>query len=134
MRSPLSLLSSKLDKLKFSSRSSQDMPSSPSTSSVALLWMHSVKLWGPELHKVFQVRPHHRWRQRDGHLFRPAGCAVFDAPQAAVCGLGCQGTLLAPAEPAANQHPQVPCCRADLQPLLSPFVLVPDSKAPCLTD
>ncbi|KAK4824371.1 hypothetical protein QYF61_014031 [Mycteria americana] len=41
MRSPLSLLFSKLDKPKVLSHSSQDMPSSPSTSFVALLWMHS---------------------------------------------------------------------------------------------
>ena len=41
MRLPLSCLLSKLDKLKVLSCSSQDMPSSPFSSFVALLWMHS---------------------------------------------------------------------------------------------
>ena len=41
MRSPLSLLFSKLEKPKDLSYSSQDIPSSPFTSFVALLWMHS---------------------------------------------------------------------------------------------
>ncbi|KAK4816489.1 hypothetical protein QYF61_017241 [Mycteria americana] len=41
MRSPLRLLLSKLDKPRVLSRSSQDMPSSPSTSFVALFGMHS---------------------------------------------------------------------------------------------
>ncbi|GAB0208543.1 macrophage immunometabolism regulator [Grus japonensis] len=33
-------------------------------------------------------------------------------------------TLLTPTEPAANQHPQIPFCRAALQPLLSQSMLV----------
>ena len=41
MRSPLSLLLSKLDKPKVLSHSSQDMPSNTFTSFVAFLWMHS---------------------------------------------------------------------------------------------
>jgi len=41
MRSPLSLLFSKLDDPKVLSRSSQDMPCSSATSFVALLWTHS---------------------------------------------------------------------------------------------
>ena len=41
MRSPLSLLFSKLDKPEVLSCSSWDMPSSPFTSFVALLWTHS---------------------------------------------------------------------------------------------
>ncbi|KAK4816063.1 hypothetical protein QYF61_011071 [Mycteria americana] len=40
-RSPLSLLFSRLDKPRVLSHSSQDMPSSPVTSSVALRWTHS---------------------------------------------------------------------------------------------
>ncbi|KAK4827409.1 hypothetical protein QYF61_017839 [Mycteria americana] len=36
-----------------------------------------------------------------------------------------EGTLLTHIEPAVNQHPQVPFCRAALQPLLSQSVLVP---------
>ncbi|KAK4811354.1 LOW QUALITY PROTEIN: hypothetical protein QYF61_027583 [Mycteria americana] len=35
-----------------------------------------------------------------------------------------QGTLLTHIEPAVNQHPQVPFCRAALQPLLSQSILV----------
>ena len=50
---------------------------------------------------------------------------MFDAPQDAVCPLGCQGTLLTHIEPAVDQHPQIPFCRAALQPLLSQSVLVP---------
>ncbi|KAK4810956.1 hypothetical protein QYF61_013364, partial [Mycteria americana] len=42
-----------------------------------------------------------------------------------VCPLGCQGTLLTHVEPIVNQHPQIPFCRAALQPLLSQFILVP---------
>ncbi|KAK4806807.1 hypothetical protein QYF61_005603 [Mycteria americana] len=48
----------------------------------------------------------------------------------AVCPLGCQGTLLTHIEPAVNQHPQIPFCRAALQPLLSQFILVP-GITPC---
>ncbi|KAK4811360.1 hypothetical protein QYF61_027589 [Mycteria americana] len=40
------------------------------------------------------------------------------------------GTLLTHIEPAVNQHPQVPFCRAALQPLLSQSILVP-GITPC---
>lgn len=49
---------------------------------------------------------------------------MFDAPKGAVCPLGCQGRLLTPIEPDADQHPQVPVCRAVPQSLLSQFILV----------
>lgn len=35
----------------------------------------------------------------------------------------CQGMLLAHMEPAVDQHPQVPFCRAAPQPLVFQFVL-----------
>ena len=126
MRLPLSLLSSKLVRPKALSCSSQDMPSSPFTSFVALLSMHSrtLTLWGPELHTVLKARLHQHKIQRDNHLSRPAGYAVFDAPQAVVCPLGCLGTLLAPIELTTNQHPQTPFCRAALRPLLSQCIPV----------
>jgi len=56
----------------------------------------------------------------------PAGWAGSDAPQAAeVLPPWLPGQLLCHTEPAASQHPQVPFCRAALQPLLSQFILVP---------
>lgn len=38
----------------------------------------------------------------DNHLLWLAGYALPDAPQDAFCNLGCQGTLLAPIEPAVS--------------------------------
>ena len=70
-----------------------------------------LKMWGPELHTVIKVRPHHCWIQQDNRLFWPAGYIVFDAPQDAVCSLGFQGTLLARTEPDADQYLQIPFCR-----------------------
>lgn len=52
---------------------------------------------------------------RDSCLLWAAG----DALQDGVCPLGCPGTLLTPAQPAADQHPQIPFRRAALQLLLS---------------
>lgn len=48
-----------------------------------------------------------------------------DAIQDVGCPLACQGTLLTPTEPDVKQHLQIPFCRADLQLLLSQFILVP---------
>lgn len=39
------------------------------------------------------------------HLFLPAGCAVFNAPQNVDCLLDCQGTLPAHVEPAVASIP-----------------------------
>ena len=84
-----------------------------------------LKLWGPDLHTVLEVRPHQHWIQQDNHVFWLAGYAAFDTPQGAVCLLSCQGTLLTPVEPAVNQHPQIPFFRAAFQLLLSQFIHVP---------
>jgi len=54
---------------------------------------------------------------------KPAGSALLDAPQDVICTPRCQATLLAHTEPAADQHPQVPCCRAALQPSSSSLYL-----------
>jgi len=133
---PLSLLFSKPDKPKVLSCSSQNMPSRLLTSFVALLWTHSrtfshhSQIVGPRTAHRAQGEPTPTLTQWDNPLFRPAGCAVSDATQGGVCPPGCQATGLAPVEPAAGQHHQVPFCRAALQPLLSQFILVPSTTLP----
>jgi len=53
--------------------------------------------------------------ERHNPLCWPSDHAVFDALQGAeVCPLGCQGMLLAHAEPAVSHHPHVPLCRVEL--------------------
>ena len=135
MRSPLSLLLPKLDKPRVLSRSSQDRPPALSPALLPPLdtfeYLNTLlNLWGPELHSVLKVRPHQHWTERDNHLFCPPGSAVFDAPRDAVWPPGCQGTLLAPIEPAVDQPPQLPFCRAALQPLLAQLIIVPTVTPP----
>jgi len=129
--SPLRLLFSKLDKPM-----SQDIPSSPFQPfhqlccpplDIFKYLTNVLKLWGPELHTVLKMRPHKCWMQQDNHLFWLAGYAVFDAPKGAVCSLSCQGTLLTHIKPAVNQHPQIPFCRAVLQPIISQFIPMPST-------
>lgn len=50
---------------------------------------------------------------------------IFDTPQDVVFPPGCQGSHLTHTEPAANLQPQIPVCKAALQPLLSHFPLPP---------
>lgn len=110
MKFPSSLLFSKLDKWKVPQRG---IPSSLFISFVVFLWIDS---------RTFLAK---FWIQWDNNLFSAFGGAVFDAPQDLVCLLATQDTLLNLAEPAADQQPQIPFCRASLQPLLSLFMLVP---------
>jgi len=54
--------------------------------------------------------------------------SVFDAPQDAVCALGCQGTLLTHTEPAVNQNPQIPFCRAAFQSFVFFHLVTKDTE------
>ncbi|KAK4826818.1 hypothetical protein QYF61_011626 [Mycteria americana] len=111
MRSPLSLLFSKLDKPSVLSHSSEDMPSSPFTGFVALLWLLSRTFTSFLNGGAQNCSQYSRM------------ITSFDRLDV-VRPLGCQGTLLTPTDPAVDQHPQIPFCRASLQPLLSQFILV----------
>lgn len=72
------------------------------------------------------ILPGYSLENRSVEQNSPAGAAVLDAPLDVSFPLGVQGTLLLCAEIAANQpRPQIPSCRATLQPLLSLFILVP---------
>lgn len=65
----LSLLFSKLGKSKVLSLSSQHRPSSHFTSFAAHPCTILLKLWGPELQTVLQVRLHQWWIQWDNHPY-----------------------------------------------------------------
>ncbi|KAK4829415.1 hypothetical protein QYF61_003979 [Mycteria americana] len=72
---------------------------------------------GPKLNTVFEVRPHQCRVQGDDHFPSPAGHAIPDTSQDAICLLGHLGTLLAHIQAAVDQHPQVLFHRAAFQPL-----------------
>ncbi|KAK4812304.1 LOW QUALITY PROTEIN: hypothetical protein QYF61_014090, partial [Mycteria americana] len=123
VRSPLSLLFSRLNNPSFLSHSLQDLCSRPFTSSVALLWTHLnvfLVVRGPNLNTVFEG---------DDHFPSPAGHTISDTSQNAIGFLGHLGTLLAHIQPAVNQHPQVLFCLAAFQPLFpKPVALFVDSR------
>jgi len=50
-----------------------------------------------------------------GH-FQPLPSVILSFCDSVFCPPGCPGTLLAPVEPVAGQHLQIPFCRAALQP------------------
>lgn len=52
------------------------------------------------------------------HCFRLVSCPVPNAGQVMVAPFGSQGTLLAHPELTWSQNPQIPFCRAALQPLV----------------
>ncbi|KAK4832175.1 LOW QUALITY PROTEIN: hypothetical protein QYF61_020955 [Mycteria americana] len=120
IRSPLSLLFSRLNNPSSLSRSSEDFCSRPFTSFVALLWTRSstsMSLLGPKLNTVFEVQPHQCRVQGDVHFPSPAGHTIPDTSQDAIGLLGHLGTLLAHIQLVVNQHPQVLLCWAAFQPL-----------------
>ena len=125
VRLPLGLL---LSKPRVLSRSSQDMPSSPSTSFAAFLWMHSRTFMCCLNHGAQNCRQCSRWGRTTlnaagwAPLLAVWPCCVWCTPgrRGLPSAKGCQGTLLAHTEPAVSQHPQVPRCRAALQPLPLP--------------
>ncbi|KAK4824801.1 hypothetical protein QYF61_019469 [Mycteria americana] len=141
IRSPLSLLFSRLNNPSSLSCSSQDLCSRPFTSFVALLWTLSLENClivsgqclsqylscseGPKLNTVFEVRPHQCRVQGDNLFPSPAGHTIFDTSQDAIGLLGHLGTLLAPIQLAVDQHPQVFFHRTAFQPLFpKPVVLL----------
>ena len=60
--------------------------------------------------------PHQCRVKGNNHLPAPAGHTISDTGQDAVGCLGHLGTLLAPIQPAVDQHPQVFLCRTAFQP------------------
>ncbi|KAK4823633.1 LOW QUALITY PROTEIN: hypothetical protein QYF61_004366 [Mycteria americana] len=118
IRSPLSLLFSRLNNPSSFSCSSSDFCSRPFTSFVALLWTRSsTSIEGPKLNTVFEVWPHQCRVQGDNHSPCPAGHTISDASQDAIGLLGHLGTLLAHIQLAIDQHPQVLFHWATFQPL-----------------
>ncbi|KAK4832035.1 hypothetical protein QYF61_020550 [Mycteria americana] len=109
IRSPLSLLFSRLNNPSSLSRSSQDFCSRPFTSFVALLWTRSSTSMS-----LFA-----EYRGTITYFPSPAGHAIFNTSQDAIGFLGHLGTLLAHIQAAVNQHPQVLLCQAAFQPLFS---------------
>ncbi|XP_052520385.1 uncharacterized protein LOC128071565 isoform X3 [Tympanuchus pallidicinctus] len=81
-------------------------------------------LGSPELDAVLQMRPYQDVVEGEDHLPRPAGHALFSAPQYAIGPLGHKGTLLAHGQPVVHQDTQVPFRRAPLQQVIPQPVLV----------
>ncbi|KAK4808631.1 LOW QUALITY PROTEIN: hypothetical protein QYF61_012701, partial [Mycteria americana] len=85
MRSPLSLLFSRLNNPRSLSRSPSALCSRPFPSSVALLWTRSSPsmslLSSPKLNTAFEVRPHQCRVQGHDHCPSPAGHAISDTSQ-----------------------------------------------------
>lgn len=73
------------------------------------------------MYTVFKVRLHPWKIYWENHL---SLLAMLCLTKYEVCPLGCQDTLLTPAEPMADQYPQIPSCRDALQPLISQSVPV----------
>lgn len=127
-----SLLFSTLDKPKVLSLSLEDIPCSSLPNLVFLLWKHSRTLacsCSCGAQQNAQQRLHLCWTQQDNPLSWLAGHVSFDVLQDVAYPLGCLGTQLPPLEPVANQHSQVPSCRAALQTLLSQLRPVPGITA-----
>ncbi|KAK4815510.1 LOW QUALITY PROTEIN: hypothetical protein QYF61_003068 [Mycteria americana] len=89
VRSPLSLLFSRLNNPSSLSRSSSDFCSRPFTSFVALLWTHSST-------SMSLLNAEYRG---DNHFPTPAGHTIPDTSQDAIGFLGHLGTLLAHIQP-----------------------------------
>lgn len=113
--SPLDLLFSRVGNPKVLHHSLQNMPSSPLTCSVALLWMLSgtlsqfFMLWRPEQHTIFKMKLYQCKIYLEYCLFGPTDYTVFNGLQNALsCWL--PGTLVAHDEPAVNSQLQVPFC------------------------
>ncbi|KAK4806181.1 hypothetical protein QYF61_001104 [Mycteria americana] len=118
IRSPLSLLFSRLNSPSSLSRSSSDFCSRPFTSFVALLWTRSsTSSGGPKSEHSIRGAASPVPSTGDNHCPSPAGHAIFDTSQDAIGFLGHLGTLLAHIQAAVNQHPQVLLCQAAFQPL-----------------
>ncbi|KAK4821552.1 hypothetical protein QYF61_022017 [Mycteria americana] len=123
MRSPLSLLFSRLNNPRSLSRSPSALCSRPFNQlrcpSLDTLQPLNVSLVvrGPKLNTAFEVRPHQCRVQGHDHCPSPAGHTISDTSQDAIGFLGHLGTLLAHIQAAVSQHPQVLLCRAAFQPL-----------------
>ncbi|KAK4831029.1 LOW QUALITY PROTEIN: hypothetical protein QYF61_014917 [Mycteria americana] len=107
IRSPWSLLFSRLNKPNSLSLSSYERCSSSRITFVAPLWTRSNRAEG------------------QNHLPQPAGYAAFDAAQDTVGFLGCECTLSAHVQLFIHQYPQVLLHRAALNPFIPQPVLIP---------
>ncbi|KAK4814520.1 hypothetical protein QYF61_021621 [Mycteria americana] len=117
MRSPLSLLLSRLNNPRSLSRSPSALCSRPFPSSVALLWTRSSpSIEGPNTEHSIRGAASPVPSTGDDHCPTPAGHTIADTSQDAVGLLGHLGTLLAHIQAAVNQRPQVLLCWAAFQP------------------
>lgn len=110
MRSPLNLLFCTLDNLTVFNLFSEDVPSSPFTSLVALLCMVSRTLISP-FHSVepriacnIQGEATPSINSASVLLLWPVIYVMFNVPQNMVCSLDCQSTLLKSVELAVSQN------------------------------
>ncbi|KAK4822326.1 hypothetical protein QYF61_013025 [Mycteria americana] len=118
MRSPLSLLFSRLNNPRALSRSPSALCSRPFPSSVALLWTRSSpSIEGPNTEHSIRGVASPVPSTGAHHCFSPAGHSIPDTSQDTIGLLGHLGTLLAHIQLAVNQHPQVLLCWAAFQPL-----------------
>ncbi|KAK4824458.1 LOW QUALITY PROTEIN: hypothetical protein QYF61_015836 [Mycteria americana] len=128
IRSPHSLLFSRLNKPNSLSLSSRGAPALGSfswpSSGPAPAGPRPSCAEGPELDTALQVRSHQSRVEGQNHLPQPAGHASFDAAQDTVGLLGCQRTLLAHVQLFVHQYPQVLFRRAALDHIIPQPVLI----------
>ena len=123
VRSPRSLLFSRLNRHNSLRLSSYERCSIPLINFAALLWTRSNRpvhvfpvLRAPELDTVLEEGSHQRRAEGQNLLPRPAGQDSFDSAQDTAGLLGCEHTLLGHMELLINQHPQALPLRAALNP------------------
>ncbi|KAK4815220.1 hypothetical protein QYF61_022867 [Mycteria americana] len=104
MRSPLSLLFSRLNNPSSLSHSPSALCSRPFPSSVALLWTRSIpSIEGPNTEHSIRGAASPVPSTGDDHCPSPAGHTIPDTSQDAIGFLGRLGTLLAHIQSAVNQ-------------------------------
>lgn len=76
------------------------------------------------MHTVLKERLHQRWTQWDNSLFDRLVVLCLMLPRMQFA-LWARETLMAPTEPAVDQHPQIPFCNLLSSYSFSQFTLVP---------
>jgi len=131
LRSPCSLLFSRLKSPNTLSLSSQERCSSPWIIFVALLWTCSNSsmpffcvLRAAELDAGLQMESHQNGAEGQNHLPSPAGHTCLDAAQGMVGLLGCKCTWVAHVQVFIHQYPQVLLGMAATNPFIPQPMLI----------